>query len=429
MILTATLVSLFALLALRVPVALATAISGFIGIWLTTDLTVALSVSSSVPLSQASSYDLLTIPMFILMAEFVIASGFADDLFDALNSWFGKIRGGLGIATIGAGAGFASISGSSVGAAATLAGTAVPQMTNKGYTRRISTGLVAVVGTLAILIPPSNGLIIYGLVSQAPIAQLLIAGIIPGILASLALIAVLQIMLLKSPINADSSHPKETVWDRVKHLRTVGPLLFLFGIVTGMVFTGVATPVEAAALGAFGALILVAVSRRFSWTTVRDALLGTARVTAMITFIIIGAHIFGHYFTISGIAQSLITGASQSGYPPTVILIAIILVYLVLGLFMDQIAIIVLTVPITLPIVESFGYSPIWFGIIVTLAAEIGLVSPPLGLNVFVVAKYTKTKLKDVFIGVAPFVVGVLAVLALLTAFPELVLWLPSLMD
>lgn len=387
MTLTVILVVLVALLAIRVPVALATGAAGFLGLCLSADLATAMSVIGTVPMAQASTYDLLTIPMFILMAELVIVSGFADDLFDALNVVFRRVRGGLGIATVGAGAGFAAISGSSVGSAATLAGTAVPQMIRKGYTPRVATGLVAVVGTLAIMIPPSNGLIIYGLISQAPIADLLIAGIIPGIIASCALVITLQIILIKHPVDAEGRSDDEgSQKSRWQLIATMGPLLFLFLLVTGLVFTGISTPVEAAAVGAFGALLLVVWNKRFSFQVFRDALFGTARVTAMITFIIIGAKIFGHYFTVSGITQSIVTGVAESSLPAFVILLVILLVYVFLGLIMDQTAIVVLTVPITLPIVEGLGYDPIWFGIVVTLAAEIGLISPPFGLNVFVVA-------------------------------------------
>lgn len=431
MTLTLTLVVLFALLAIRVPVALATSIAGFVGLVASADLATAMSVIGTVPMAQAATYDLLTIPMFILMAELVVVSGFADDLFDALNVVFRRVRGGLGIATVAAGAGMAAISGSSVGSAATLAGTAVPQMVRRGYSPRVATGLVAVVGTLAIMIPPSNGLIIYGLISQAPIADLLIAGIVPGILTAVVLVITLQILLIKSPVQPPTAEQTDSADEKSRWqlAATMIPLLFLFLMVTGLVFTGVSTPVEAAAVGAFGALLLVIWNRRFSFRVLRDALFGTARVTAMITFIIIGAKIFGHYFTVSGVTQTIVTGVAGSALPAFVILGVILLVYLILGLIMDQTAIVVLTVPITLPIVEGLGYDPIWFGIVVTLAAEIGLVSPPFGLNVFVVAKYTKRKLKEVFIGVAPFTVAVLLVLILLAAVPAIVLWLPGLMS
>lgn len=240
----------------------------------------------------------------------------------------------------------------------------------------------------------------------------------------------LQLLLIKFPVNPIEERNDAAVQkSRWRLAATMIPLLFLFLMVTGLVFTGVSTPVEAAAVGAFGALILVIWNKRFSFRVLRDALFGTARVTAMITFIIIGAKIFGHYFTVSGVTQSIVTGVADSMMPNFVILGVILLVYLILGLIMDQTAIVVLTVPITLPIVEGLGYDPIWFGIVVTLAAEIGLVSPPFGLNVFVVAKYTKRRLKDVFIGVAPFTIAVLLVLILLAAVPAITLWLPGLMS
>ncbi|MDQ2918125.1 MAG: TRAP transporter large permease [Casimicrobiaceae bacterium] len=424
---TAITVLLVLLLAIGMPIAFAIAVAGTVGVYLIGGLDMVLSFLTTVPFSGAANYELMTIPMFVLMAEFVIVSGVADDLFDTVNAWVQKYRGGLGISTILTGAAFGAICGSSAASAATLSATALPQMVRHGYDRRAASGLTAIVGTLAVMIPPSNGLVIYGILSEVNIGKLLVAGLFPGLLGAAVLILALRFLLWRNP-NLIKVVPQEVegAGDRVRMLVNIAPMLVLFALVTGVLYLGVATPTEASALGAFGALVLALAKRRLSLAAFYRALRNTARTSAMITMIIIGALLFGYFLTLTQTTQSIVHHIGGLPVPRGVILALVILIYLVLGCFLDQVAILVLTVPITLPIIVGLGYDPLWFGIIVTLTSEIGLVTPPVGLNVFIVARYTETPLQDVFAGVAPYVVAMLLLLIALAAFPQLVLWVPS---
>jgi tripartite ATP-independent transporter DctM subunit len=418
---------LVVLLAIGMPIAFAIAVAGTLGVFLIGGVDMMLSFLTTVPFSGAANYELMTIPMFVLMAEFVIVSGVADDLFDTVNAWVQQYRGGLGISTILTGAAFGAICGSSAASAATLSATALPQMVKHGYDRRAASGLTAIVGTLAVMIPPSNGLVIYGILSEVNIGKLLVAGLFPGLLGAAVLIVTLRLLLWKNPQLIDATvHATVATGDRVRMLVNIAPMLVLFALVTGVLYLGVATPTEASALGAFGALVLALAKRRLSPASFYRALKNTARTSAMITMIIIGALLFGYFLTLTQTTQSIVAYIGGLPVDRWVILALVILIYLVLGCFLDQVAILVLTVPITLPIIVALGYDPLWFGIIVTLTSEIGLVTPPVGLNVFIVSRYTETPLQDVFVGVAPYVLAMLFLLIALAAFPGLVLWVPS---
>lgn len=418
---------LVVLLLIGMPIAFAIAVAGVVGIFMIGGADMVLSYLDTVPFSGAAHYELMTIPMFVLMAQFVIVSGVADELFDAVNAWVHRLKGGLGISTILTGAAFGAICGSSAASAATLSATALPQMVRFGYDRRAASGLTAIVGTLAVMIPPSNGLVIYAILTEVNIGKLLIAGLFPGLLGALTLILTLRFMLwrkpslLQSPPGADAQAA-----NRVRMLVDVAPMLFLFVLVTGLLYLGIATPTEASALGAFGAFVLALVRRRLTWVALKTALWTTARTSTMITMIIIGAMLFGYFLTLTQTTQSIVNWVGGLPVDRSIVLALILLVYLVLGFFLDQVAILVLTVPITLPIIVMLGYDPIWFGIVVTLTSEIGLVTPPVGLNVFIVSRYSNTPLKEVFAGVAPYVLAMLVLLVILASFPALVMWVPS---
>ncbi len=415
------------LLVIGMPIAFAIAVAGTIGVFQIGGVDMVLSFLSTVPLSGAAHYELMTIPMFVLMAEFVIASGVADELFDTINAWVHGFRGGLGISTILTGAAFGAICGSSAASAATLAATALPQMTKHGYDRRTASGLTAIVGTLAVMIPPSNGLVIYGLLSEVNIGKLLVAGLFPGLLGAVVLIATLRVLLWRFPRLIDQAAAGSPAsLDKVRMLANVAPMVVLFGLVTGVLYLGIATPTEASALGAFGAMALSIARRKLTLAGFYRALRNTARTSTMITMIIIGALLFGYFLTLTQTTQSIVTWVGGLPLPRGAILTLVILIYLVLGCFLDQVAILVLTVPITLPIVTALGYDPLWFGIIVTLTSEIGLVTPPLGLNVFIVARYTGTPLQEIFAGVMPYVAAMMLLLVVLAAFPQIVLWVPA---
>lgn len=416
------------LLMLGTPVAFAMAIAGAIGLYMIGGLTMVLGILKTTAFSVANSYEIITVPMFILMAEFVILSGVADDLFTAASAWVGRLRGGLAMATAIAGAGFGAISGSSTAAAATLASTTVPAMLKQGYEPKLATGVVAISGTLAMLIPPSIALILYGIIADVSIGDLLIGGVIPGILVTIAIILTVAFLVWQDPNRAPAGR-SYTLMEKIRALKVVGPLLILFAAVTGSIYLGVATPTEASGIGAFGAMLLALWERKLTLPALRTALIDATRTSCMIVMIILGAHIFGYFFTLTQATQDLVRFIGDLDTSRWIIMALILLGYILLGFFMDQIAILILTVPVVLPVVVSLGFDPVWFGVIVIVTAEVGMVTPPMGLNVFVVARYTRRPLGEIFRGVMPHVIAHLIVIFLLTVFPSIILWLPSTMQ
>jgi tripartite ATP-independent transporter DctM subunit len=420
--------TLVVLLMLGTPVAFAMAIAGALGLYLIGGLPMVLGILKTTAFSAANSYEIITVPMFILMAEFVILSGVADDLFTAASAWVGRLRGGLAMATAIAGAGFGAISGSSTAAAATLASTTVPAMLKQGYEPKLATGVVAISGTLAMLIPPSIALILYGIIADVSIGDLLIGGVIPGILVTLTIILTVAFLVWQDPERAPAGR-SYTMMEKIRALKVVGPLLILFAAVTGSIYLGVATPTEASGIGAFGAMLLALWERKLTLPALRTALIDATRTSCMIIMIILGAHIFGYFFTLTQTTQELVRFVGDLNTSRWVIIALILFGYIVLGFFMDQIAILILTVPVVLPVVVALGFDPVWFGVIVIVTAEVGMVTPPMGLNVFVVARYTRRPLGEIFRGVMPHVVAHVIVIFLLTIFPSIVLWLPSTMQ
>lgn len=409
------------------PVALAMAVSGAAGLYMLGGMQFLTGILRTSPLSTANSYEIITVPMFILMAEFVIISGVANDLFRSASIWVGRLRGGLAMATALAGAGFGAISGSSTAAAATLASTSMPAMLREGYDAKLAGGVVAISGTLAMLIPPSIALVLYGIIADVPIGDLLIGGVIPGIIVTLAIILTVAFLVRLDPSAAPAGRAY-TMREKFASLSTVGPMLMLLLAVSGSIYSGLATPTEAAGLGAFVAMLIAIWERKLTLTGFWHALRSTAQTSCMILLIILGAHIFGYYLTLSRVTNDLSAWVGALEMSPTLIMIIILAGYIVLGFFMDQIAILILTVPVMLPIVTQLGFDPVWFGVIVVVTAEVGMVTPPMGMNVFVVARYTRRPLGELFRGVMPHVWAHLIVIGLMLAFPALILWLPSTM-
>ena len=418
---------LLVMLAIGVPVGFALAISGAAGLYFIGGLNMVLGIMDTAPLSAASSYELITVPMFLLMAEFVIISGVADDLFKAASTWVGRIPGGLGIATAFAGAGFGAISGSSTASAATLSSTSIPAMLKTGYEPKLACGVVAISGTLAMLIPPSIALVLFGIIADVSIGELLIGGVIPGLMVTLAISLTVLYLVWRDPSRAPVGQ-KYTFKEKFLSLKVVWPMLLLFMAVTGIIYLGVATPTEAAGIGAFGAYLIALFMGKASFSATRQALMRAAQTTCMIIMIILGAHFFGYFLTVTQTTQQIV--AAIGGWPVDrwVIMAMIILIYLILGCFMDQVAILILTIPVMLPVIKALGFDPVWFGVMVVVLAEVGMVTPPVGLNVFVVSRYTKRPLDEVFRGVGPHVVAHLIVIALFCLFPQLILWLPQTM-
>ncbi|WP_299358598.1 TRAP transporter large permease [uncultured Paracoccus sp.] len=427
MTVTIVLLILVFFLVIGLPVALAMAVSGAAGLYMLGGMQFLTGILRTSPLSTANSYEIITIPMFILMAEFVIISGVANDLFRSASVWVGRLRGGLAMATALAGAGFGAISGSSTAAAATLASTSMPAMLREGYDPKLAGGVVAISGTLAMLIPPSIALILYGIIADVAIGDLLIGGVIPGLIVTLAIILTVA-FLVRIDREAAPAGRAYTMFEKFSSLRTVGPMLILLIAVSGSIYSGFATPTEAAGLGAFVAMLIAVWERKLTLAGFWHALRSTAQTSCMILFIILGAHVFGYFLTLSRVTNDLSMWVGALEMSPTMIMIIILFSYLILGFFMDQVAILILTVPVMLPIVMQLGYDPVWFGVIVVVTAEVGMVTPPMGMNVFVVARYTRRPLGELFRGVMPHVWAHLIVIALMLAFPALILWLPSTM-
>lgn len=419
---------LFALLALGMPVAFSLATAGCLGLYLIGGLDVLAGVITTTPLSTAGAYEMISVPMFILMAEFVILSGVADNLFKAAATWVGRVPGGLGMATALAGAGFGAISGSSTASAATLSATTMPAMLKQGYDPRLAGGVVAISGTLAMLIPPSIALVLYGIIADVSISALLIGGVIPGILVTATIMATVYVLVVIDPSSAPRGNAY-TMREKMRSLKVVAPMLLLFMSVTGVIYSGLATPTEASGLGAFGAFVLALFENKVNRASLTKALTHAAHASCMIIMIIVCAKIFGYFFTLTQSTQALVSWVGTLQVSRWLILVCILFGYLVLGCVMDQIAILILTVPIVLPLVKSLGFDPIWFGVIVVVVAEVGLVTPPVGLNVFVVSRYAKRPLKEIFAGVWPHVCSHLVLLAVLVAFPSIILWLPTQMS
>lgn len=427
MTITIALLVLVAMLVFGMPVALSMGVSGAVGLYLFGGWPVLQGILKTAPLSTANDYEIITIPMFLLMAEFVIISGVANDLFRAATVWVGRLRGGVAMATALAGAGFGAISGSSTAAAATLASTSIPAMLDEGYDPKLACGVVAISGTLAMLIPPSIALILYGIIADIPIGSLLIGGVIPGLIVTMTIILTVAFLVWRDPSAAPLGR-SYSFREKFASLKRVGLVLILFFAVTGTIYSGIATPTEASGIGAFCAMLIAAWERRLNYPNVMGALRSAAQTTCMVLFIIMGAHIFGYFFTLTRVTNDITVWVGGLETSRWMILAVILLGYLILGFFMDQIAILILTVPVILPLILQMGFDPIWFGVLVVVTAEVGMVTPPLGMNVFVVARYTGRPLGELFRGVAPHVWAHLVVIALLAAFPAITLWLPSTM-
>ena len=425
MIATFVVLLLFLLLMGGTPIGFALCLSGAFGLWWVAGTDVVLTTLANMPHATGSAFEFLTIPMFLLMAEFVLRSGIADDLFRAAAAWVGRMPGGLGIATAFAGAGFGAICGSSTASAATLSSTSLPTMLKHGYERPMAAGVVAISGTLAMLIPPSIAMVLFGLLANVSIAKLLVAGIVPGILVTATIALTTWYLAKRDPRCAPLS--EAVAWrQKFALLRLVLPMLALFTAVSVSIYTGFVTPTEASALGALVAALLYFIRARRTASEVYDIIARATRSSCMLAIIILGANIFSTFFTLTQTTQSITAWVGSLPVEPWVIIGLLVLMYLVLGCFMDQTAILVLTTPVIAPLVESLGFSLIWWGVIKIVTAELGLVVPPLGLNAFVVAKYSKIPVGEVFKGVTPHVVTHLIAIAILLLVPALSLWLPG---
>jgi C4-dicarboxylate transporter, DctM subunit len=406
----------------------AMAIVGLAGTTWLSGWPVALATLRQAPFERATSYTLVVIPLFVLMGYLAARAGLSQNLFHAANVWLGHWRGGLAMATVGACAGFAAICGSSVATGATMCSVALPEMRRYRYADSLSTGSIAAGGTLGILIPPSIIFVIYGIMTEQSIGKLLMAGIMPGlVLTVLFILAIAAITALNPALGAPG--PRATWRERVLAIRDVWEVVVLFGIVIGGIYVGLATPAESAAFGAVGALLFGIGKRTLTWRGLIGALDETVRTTAMVFFIIIGAQLFGFFMALSQMPVRLASWLSALQVAPAVVLWTIIVTYVVLGALMDELAMILLTVPIFFPVITAIGYDPIWFGVIIVVVVQIGLIAPPVGLNVFVIGGMARdVPLHVIYRGILPFLVAQIVLLVLLTLWPGLALLLPSTM-
>ncbi|SMX23958.1 TRAP transporter large permease [Boseongicola aestuarii] len=420
--------ALFVLLAIRMPIGLAMMVVGASGIAVLNSPTAALNNMGSFAFSYSAVFTLSVIPLFVLMGAFASVSGMGADMYRAAYSFVGHRRGGLAAATIIACAGFAALSGSSIAAAATMGKVSLPEMERYKYSSRLATGSIAAGGTLGILIPPSTVLIVYALLTEQSVGRLFLAGFLPGLLLTLLFIATVFIVAIMNP---DAGPPGERVAmkERFKTLFGSGALIFVVLIVIGGIYAGIFTVTEAAAVGAGLTFLHALWSRRLTIARFFEALLDTIKTTAMVFFILIGAHFFAPFLALTRIPVNLADWIGELAIPAFAILMVIIFVYIILGTFMEGFAMMVLTVPIVLPIITTLGYDPIWFGIIMVVVLEMGLISPPVGLNVFVVKGVAPhVPLSEVYWGILPFWLAMGVCVILLVAFPDIALFLPNTM-
>jgi len=421
-------IGLFFLVFLRVPIAFAMAIVGFLGFGFTVNFSAASAMVTSLAYETGLSVGLSVLPLFVLMGSFVFHAGLSRDLYAASNAFVGHHRGGLAMATVVACGGFSAVCGSSLATAATMAKVAFPAMRSYGYSDGLAGGSIAAGGTLGILIPPSIVMVIYGLLTDQSIGQLFMAGIVPGILGIMLYVFAIAMVVRVDP----KAGPRgaRTSWkNRIRTLKSVWGVLALFLIVMGGIYGGVFTPTEAGAIGAVGALVFAIAKNGFDVRWLFRTTVETARMTAMLFAVLIGALIFANFINLTNLPRTLLTVANYFSETPILVILFIILVYLIFGCVLESISMITLTVPIFYPLVSQLGFDLIWFGIIVVVVTEISFLTPPIGLNIFVL----RSVLADVptgtlFRGVLPFFVADIVRLGILIAFPIISLFLPSLM-
>jgi tripartite ATP-independent transporter DctM subunit len=419
-------IALFTLMLLRVPVGMAMGLVGVCGYSYIVGTGPALKLIGQTSMRTVTDYTFGVIPMFMLMGAFVSVSGVSRELFRAANAFIGHLRGGLGVATVVACGGFAAICGSSVATAATFSSVAYPEMRRFGYPQSFSTGVIAAGGTLGAMLPPSTVLAVYAILTQQDIGKLFMAGIIPGILAMLMYVLTIFIIVQVRPDWLPRGEQK--TWpERLSGLKDVWAPLVLFVFVIGGLYGGFFTPTEAGGVGATGAFLLGVLRGKLDRAGILTALLSATRTAAAVFTVLIGALIFGYFLTVTQVPQNLTAFLSELGLGRYGVLALIMVMYLILGCLMDAMAMIILTVPIVFPIIVQLGFDPIWFGIIIVMTVELGLIHPPVGMNVFVIKSVVHdVSFMTIFKGVIPFVLTDLLRLVILIAFPMIALWLPG---
>lgn len=419
---------LFILLAFGMPIGLGMSTIGYAGMLYFLPGIAAATKMASTPFDQVSSYSLSVLPLFVLMAHITFSSGVTTDLFNLAHKWLGHQRGGVAMATVGGCAGFAAVSASSMATAATMGLVAIPEMKRLNYDPSLATGVIAAGGTIGILIPPSACLIIYGVITETSIGKLFIGGLIPGILEALFYIVTIYIICRWNPLLGPRG-PKVTLKEKFVAFKSCGEIAALITLVLGGLIIGWFTPTEAGAVGASGSIIISLIRKRLTWKNFKDAIIETMKMTGMIYFIVVGAFLFNHFLTLTMIPTSLANFVIETQVPPIVTMFMIIGVYLILGCIVDAFAMIMLTIPIFYPIAQSLGFDLVWFGIIVTRVMEMAMITPPIGMNVYVIAGVAPdVPMQTIFRGIFPFLMADIVHLSLLLFVPSVVLFLPGIM-
>jgi C4-dicarboxylate transporter, DctM subunit len=421
-------VVMIAFLLVGMPVAISMGFVGLLGFIYLTSFPAGLGLITGLVYNTFADYGLSVIPLFVVMGSFFFYSNISKDIYDTVHDWIGHLRGGLAMATVGACAGFGAICGSSIACALAMGTVAIPEMKRFKYSASLATGAVAAGGTIGSMIPPSVAFIVYGIITEQSIGKLFLAGIIPGIMQALLFIITIYIMCRINP-NVGPAGPSTSLARKMSSLKNVWVVLLLFIIVIGGLYIGIFSPTEAAGIGAFGALAFSLLKRRMTWRGIKDSLTDACKTTAMLFTILIGAYILNYFFAVSRLPSDLATIISNMEINRYLILILILFIYLVLGCVMDTMSMTLLTVPIFYPLITALGFDPIWFGVMVVWMCEMGMITPPVGLNVFIIKGVARdVPMSTIFKGVIPFVIADVIGVVLLIVIPGQATFLPNLM-
>jgi len=424
-----TLIAFGILLALafaRIPIAFAMLIVGVGGFALTRGMHAAFDQLAQTTFAAGIDYELSVVPLFVLMGNFVSRAGMSQELFRAAYTFIGHWRGGLAMSTVVACAGFGSICGSSIATAATMSKVAYPPMRKLGYSDKLSAASICAGGTLGILIPPSTIMVIYGIITETNIGRLFAAGVLPGILAVSLLCLAVRWVVWRDPASGPAGD--RSSWaERLQAFKGIWGVIVLFIVSIGGIYAGIFTATEGAGIGAFGAFVFALARRALTWRVLREVLIDSARTTSMLFLILIGALVFANYINFTSLPFDLTNFVEQFKVHPLMVVVAICAIYVVLGTAMEELSMVLLTVPIFFPLVTQLGFDPVWFGILIVVIVEIGLISPPVGMNLFVLSSLLpEVPTPTLFRGVIPFVIADIVRLGILIAFPAISLWLPS---
>lgn len=416
---------LFALLCMRMYIGIVMALIGFLGFGLLTDFETAVSLFGVVPYSTAHAYTFTVLPLFVLMGQFAYHSGISADIYKTVHTWFGQLPGGLAMATIVGCAFFGAICGSSLATAATMGAVALPEMKKFKYDLGLASGSIAAGGTLGILIPPSIGFVIYGILIEESIGRLFMAGILPGILLTVFYMLTVYISCKITPEKGPCAE-RSTFKEKILSLKGTWGMLLLFILVMGGIYAGIFTPTEAGGIGAFGAFLIAIFRRRMNFRTLVICLRDSIQTTSMIFLILIGANIFNVFMSVSQLPMHLADYIQTLDVNRFIVLSGILVLYMILGCIMDGFAMIILTIPILFPILVSMGFDPIWFGVIMVIVLEMGLITPPVGLNVFILRGVAKdVPMNTIFRGIWPFLIASVAAIIVVMIFPQIATYLP----